>query len=157
MLTATRIAAATLGSVLLIGCGDGQPPMVEVEGVVQLKGEPLEKVRVEFWPLSNGPQSAGLTDDQGRFVLLAPDGVKKGAVVGKHKVVLKDVSIFTLEFKGRASADVDMTQGKKPRISSTYTNATKTPLEVDISGPTKDLKFDVEPYAAAKSSKLGER
>jgi hypothetical protein len=137
---------AALSSAILAGCGEGPPELVDVEGTILLKGKPLEKVRVEFWPLNNGPQSSALTDDQGRFVLMASEGAEKGAILGKHKVVLRDVSIFKGEFMGRAGADVDMTKGEKPRIASKYTNVMKTTLETEITGEQRDLKFEVEPF-----------
>jgi hypothetical protein len=125
------------------GCGEGPPKLVEVEGVVTLNGEPLEKIRVEFWPFNDGPQSAALTDEQGRFTLLTWDGEKKGAILGKHKVVMQDVSIVT-RFVGRE--DVDVTDGRKPRIAYHYTNATTTPLELELTGERRDLVLEVEPY-----------
>jgi hypothetical protein len=130
----------------LPGCGKGEPRLVEVEGMVLLKGQPLEKVRVEFSPLDDGPQSAGLTDSEGKFILATLTDSKKGAVVGKHKVVLKDLSIFEGEFLGRAGAEVDMTKGRKPRISTKYSNVALTPIEMDVVDETRDLKFEVDPY-----------
>lgn len=132
--------------VVLSGC-DNAPQLVDVEGIVLLEGKPLDKVRVEFWPLGEGPQSAALTDESGRFALATLTDQQKGAVIGKHKVVLKDTSIFEgAEFLGRAGADVDMTKGRKPRIAAKYTNATLTPLETEIASETRDLKFEVDPY-----------
>jgi hypothetical protein len=143
MCSGLGVALTLLG---LSGCGDNSPTLVEVEGTVLLAGKPLEKVRVEFTPLIDGPQSAGLTNDQGKFSLATMTDQKKGAVVGKHKVVLKDLSIVQGEFMGRAGAEVDMTKGQKPRISTKYTNVTLTPLETDVTGEVRDLKFEVEPY-----------
>ena len=137
---------AALASTIIAGCGESPPELVDVEGTILLKGKPLEKVRVEFWPLNNGPQSSALTDDQGRFVLMASEGAEKGAILGKHKVVLRDVSIVKVEFLGREGADVDMTKGEKPRIASMYTNVMKTPLETEITGEQRDLKFEVDPF-----------
>jgi hypothetical protein len=127
------------------GC-DNSFRLVEVEGLVTLKGEPLEDVRVEFWPLSGGPQSAAKTNADGRFSLMTWDGEKQGAVLGTHKVVLRDTSIVILPFEGRASADVDLTAGQKPRFAMKYSNPTTTPLEVEITGERRDLVFDLEPY-----------
>lgn len=144
----TRSSVFAVLSCLLVlsGCSDpGFQIAKTVEGSITLKGQPLEKVRVEFWPLSNGPQSAALTDDQGRFVLSTLDGLETGAVIGKHKVVLRDMSIIKVPFRGRANEDVDMTGGEKPRIAAKYTNATTTPLEIEIKGDRKDIAFDVEP------------
>jgi hypothetical protein len=128
------------------GCGNTYT-MVEVEGTVTLKGKPLENVRVEFIPMKDGPQSAALTNDQGRFVLVALDGETKGAVVGTHKVVLRDLSHVEDRFYGRAGADLDLTKGQKPRTSNRYTNVTLTPLQVEISATKRDVVLEVEPYS----------
>ncbi len=146
MLRPSRLVALSFAIAFCSGCRDTGPTLYDVEGTVLLKGKPLEKVRVEFWPTVEGPQSEALTDDQGRFSLKLSDGVTKGAVAGKHKVVLKDVSIYTGQFMGRSGADVDMAKGQKPRIASTYTNVTMTPLEADITAEQKDLKFEVQPF-----------
>jgi hypothetical protein len=139
-------ALAVLASFFVAGCAEPQAKLVDVEGTVKLNGQPLEKVRVEFWPLNNGPQSAALTDAEGEFVLETLDGTQKGAVVGKHKVVLKDMSIVTVPFRGRANEGVDMTEGKKPRTADKYTNVIKTPLEVEIAGENRGVALDVDPY-----------
>jgi hypothetical protein len=139
-------AFATVWVASISGCGS-KHTMVEVEGTVTLKGKPLEMVRVEFIPVKDGPQSAALTDSQGRFVLLALDGETKGAVVGQHKVVLRDLSIVEDRFYGRAGAELDLTKGQKPRTSNKYTNVTLTPLQVDITDTKRDLVLEVEPYS----------
>ena len=131
-----------------IPVADAGPDQDVVEGkTVTLKGKPLEMVRVEFIPVKDGPQSAAITDSQGHFALVALDGETKGAVVGTHKVVLRDFSVVEDRFYGRAGADLDLTSGKKPRTSNKYTNVTLTPLQVDISDEKRDLVLEVEPYS----------
>lgn len=147
----TRIVCgAVVMSLLLSGCGEPGPTIVAVEGTLSLAGKPLENVYIEFWPENNGPKSSALTDAQGKFVMKTADGLQTGAIVSKHRVVLLDKSIVKVQFLGRAGEDVDMTGGQKPRISELYTNATLTPLTVDITAEKKDVKFEVEPYKAAK-------
>lgn len=150
MMKSSLTAVLMAGVLCSAGCGKGPPPMVEVEGTVQLDGKPLEKVRVEFWPVKDGTQSAGLTNEQGKFVLIALDGATKGTSVGKHKVVLRDLSIVEDQFYGRAGADIDLTAGKKPRIAHKYSNVTLTPLEFDITDAKRDLVIDADPYVAEK-------
>lgn len=138
-------ASLIVASGVLAGCGGERPPeKVEVEGTVTMNGEPIENLRVEFWPENDGPASAGVTDAQGRFVLEAIDRTGKGAVKGVHKVLVRDTTIVT-KFVGRQE-DVDVTDGKKPRIGLQYYNPMRTPLEVTITGPTKDVKLEIEPY-----------
>ncbi len=150
MFQTAKYLCLTFSIILFAGCGDAGPQIVEVEGTVMMDGKPLEKVRVEFWPEKEGMQSTALTDDQGKFVMLTPDGVTKGVVIGKHKIVLRDLSIIKSPFLGRAGEDVDMTGGQKPRIAAKYTNPTLTDLQIDITAEKKDVKFEAEPLVPKK-------
>jgi hypothetical protein len=132
----------------LPGCGEPRPQFVEFEGTVKLNGEPLEKIHVEFWPEVNGPKSVGLTDQQGKFVLSTMEEPKRnGAVVGKHKVVLQDISIISDKARGRDAENVDLTEGRKPRIMEVYSNAVNSPLTVEVSKDKRTIEFDVKAYA----------
>lgn len=122
--------STALGICLLYGCGGG-PEMAEVDGKVTFQGKPLDKIQVEFWPTGDGPRSMGVTDEAGHFVLTT-DGSRKGAVVGSHKVVLKDVGIHGDKFMGRAGESVDMAKGKKSRVAKVYSEPLSTTLKRDV-------------------------
>ncbi|MBI1901921.1 MAG: hypothetical protein HYS13_12525 [Planctomycetia bacterium] len=129
-----RCAAAMAllaGLPAVVGCGNA-PEMASVEGTLKLDGKPLDKIQVEFWPESDGPRSMGVTDDKGHFVLTSDDGKTPGAAVGSHKVVLRDVGVLGDKFLGRAGEDVDMTEGRTPRLSSDYGDSQKTPLTKEV-------------------------
>ncbi|QDT54578.1 hypothetical protein Pan44_26110 [Caulifigura coniformis] len=145
MSTRERTVWALLALAVFSGCGESELTLANAGGAILLDGKPLENVRVEFWPVTEGPQSAGLTNEEGKFVLATIDDDKPGAVLGKHKVVLRDVSIVE-KFMGRAGGEMDLTKGKKPRISSKYANVTLTPLEAEVTADGQDLKFEVEPF-----------
>src|SRR5689334_22974691 len=85
---------SVLTLLFLFGCKKGPPPLVEVQGVVLLNGQPLPQAQVEFVPdLEDfGAQlnSTGVTDDQGRFTLTCMLKNEPGAVVGKHRVLVTD-------------------------------------------------------------------
>lgn len=115
------------------GCGGNDIPFANVEGQLLVNGAPVKEVQIEFFPKTKGPRSIGLTDDQGRFTLKADDGQTIGAVVGTHKVVLRDLGNSGDKFLGRAADGVDMTNGKKPRVSDAYADAVRTPLEKEVS------------------------
>ena len=136
--------ALLTGLLAIVGCGGG-PKLVAVEGTVKLNGKPLNGIQVEFWPLTNGPRSMGTTDAQGHYSLLVDDGVRKGAVVGQHNVVLKDVWILGDKFYGRAGEDMDLTKGKKPRISDRYADPLKTTLKKEVSNGPNVIDIDVTP------------
>ena len=140
-----RVAPFALlaGLFVIVGCGG--PKLVEVKGTLKQNGKPLNGIQVEFWPVETGPRSMGTTDDQGRFTLLVDDGLRKGAVVGPHKVVLRDVWILGDKFLGRAGEDVDMTKGKKPRLAEHYGDPHKTPLKKDVINGPNVIDLEVTP------------
>ncbi|HVK09200.1 MAG TPA: hypothetical protein VM597_10525 [Gemmataceae bacterium] len=144
-MTARRFGALLLlaGAAALGGCGGG-PPVAEVTGTVRSNGQPLEKIQVEFWPLQDGPKSVGVTDAQGRYALLI-DGSRPGAVVGRHKVILRDVGVLGDTFLGRAGESVDMTKGRKPRVGAAYTDPQRTPVEKAVTAGKNDIDIDVAP------------
>lgn len=132
---------ALLLALLAAGCGGG-PEFAEVQGTVKVNGRPVDKIQVEFWPTVSGPRSIGVTDAEGRFTLTADTG-KPGAVVGTHKVVLRDVGIMGDKFLGRAGESIDMTKGKPSRIPTAYADSTKTTMEKTVvSGKNQ---FDLTP------------
>ena len=79
----------------LPGCRRG-PPVVYVEGVVTMNGEPLEGANVGFTPLGTpGSMSAGgFTDAKGKFVLSTHTAkFGAGATVGDYVVVVSKTII----------------------------------------------------------------
>ncbi len=126
----------------LLGCGGDKFQMAPVTGTVMLAGKPLEKVMVEFWPESEGPRSIAVTDEAGHFELMTDDGKRTGAVVGTHKVILKDVSILNDQIRGRAAADVDLAEGRKPRISTKYATVQSTMLTQAIVAGENVIKLE---------------
>ncbi len=125
--------AALAGLLVLLGCSH-RFEMAEVEGVIKLRGAPLDKIQVEFWPEVHGPRSMGVTDAQGRFTLTTDDGKRIGAAVGHHRIVLRDIGVLGDEFLGRAGENVDMTKGKKPRLPDSYADPHKTPFRKEVTG-----------------------
>ncbi len=130
---------------LLSGCGDGLS-VAEVEGVVTVGGKPMEQIQVEFVPLGTGIPSVGITDASGRYSLTTNDGKQKGAFVGSHRVAVRDAAVLGNQFLGRAGEDVDMSQGRKTRISLAYADAQRSPLTKDVeAGKKNDIALEVEP------------
>ena len=132
--------ALLASSALLVGCGG--PKIAPVEGNVTLGGKGLDKIMVEFWPNVDGPHSFAETDAQGHFVLVLDDGKTKGALLGSHKVVLKDASVLGDKFLGRKAENKDISEGRKPRISNTYTSPGTSPITQTVE-PSGN-KFDIE-------------
>lgn len=85
-----------LGAMALAGCGGAAadaPPVAPVEGTVKWNGAPLAGVTVTYMPtdvaagIATSP-SLGITDDKGHYVLTF-SAAQKGAIIGKHKVLLQ--------------------------------------------------------------------
>ncbi len=123
-----------------VGCGG--PKIVPVEGTVTQDGKGLDNIMVEFWPNGEGPHSFGQTDGQGHFTLTTDDGKQQGALVGHHKVVLKDASIYGDKFLGRAAENMALGKGRTSRISNSYTSADTSPISQEVT--TSGNKFEYE-------------
>jgi hypothetical protein len=114
-----------------VGCSDGGPPTATVEGTVKLNGKAMNTVMVEFWPDDGGTKSMAETDADGKFKLMMENG-KSGAVVGSHRVVLRDTAALGDKFLGREGETVDLTQGKKARFSAKFGTLETTPVKFKV-------------------------
>jgi hypothetical protein len=143
-MTASAKRLASLGLLILVsGCGGG-PPFAEVEGTVTKGGTPLGNVRVEFWPEGDGPKSTGVTDAQGRYALKSEDGRRTGASVGSHRIVLRDLNLYTDKFLGRKAENMPpQNPGAKERFSKLYADASRTTLKKDVASGQKNV-IDLE-------------
>jgi hypothetical protein len=130
-----------LFSVLAASCTRSGPTLVEVEGTARLNGKPLANVQVEYLPEANGPRSLGVTDAQGRY-RLASDAQDSGALVGKHRVILHDLSVYSDKSVGTGR---DKEEVLKPsRIPGRYASAAQTPLKKEVRTSEKNvLDLDV--------------
>lgn len=60
---------------------------------------------------------------------------------------MHDAAAVGDKFLGRAGEDVDLSQGKKPRISGTYATPEKTDLTAEVvSGKKNEFDFKVAPF-----------
>jgi hypothetical protein len=121
------LALALVAAVVATGCGSTETPLTPVEGVVNLNGKPLPGVQVEFAPVVEVgsprlPFSKGLTDANGRFTLVCENN-KPGAVVGKHKVVVRQ------PVRPRSEG---AQAPKPPAIPRPYQSLEDTPLTLEV-------------------------
>jgi hypothetical protein len=139
-------AAALLLAALAGGCAKVPPPLTEAGGVVLLDGQPLPNARVEFVPeladFGAEMNSAGVTDDKGRFQLTCSEKQQPGAVVGKHRVVVMEAPV-PAEFrnsgqKAQAAHAEYLARQKNRPIPADYGNASKTPLRVEVTRGQRD-------------------
>jgi hypothetical protein len=134
-----------LGLLVLAATGcSREPSMTEVSGTVRLNGKPMAKARVEFMPDpgkgTTGRTSFGYTDESGHFTLATYTTNVRGAVVGNHRVLVRDESIFPAT---RAEAQNPKNWGKR-RWSIRYEDVSQTPLHKEVKpGPPQTIDLDV--------------
>ncbi len=117
-----------LVSPVLTGCGDGRPRRVPVSGRVLIDGEPLSHGTIMLVPHDARPSTAPL-DAQGRFTMNCFDE-GDGAVLGTHRVGVSAV-------KPLSGSSQQWLAPKR------YVDYNDSGLEVEITGPTDDLKIEL--------------
>lgn len=130
--------------VLLMGCGGSEFQLAPAKGKVTYKGKPLEFGTVIFIP-EKGPAATGQIQADGTFVLETgthTGPMRKGAVVGKHKVEIRCLETQRPGYKPPEGQE--MPAGKS-LIPIQYNQASTSGLtaEVTAQGPnefTLDLK-----------------
>jgi hypothetical protein len=90
---------------LVFGCSGG-PKIALVSGTVTLDGKPLPNARVNFQPAGDdrlypGVGSYGKTDKNGNYSLNLIDGTGKGAIVGKHRVMIRAIAAQNTSLPGK--------------------------------------------------------
>jgi len=121
------------GLLSAVGCDSG-PKIVKVSGVATHNGQPVPNLRLNFLP-DKGRSSMADTDANGRFTLRY-DAEREGAIVGWHIV------------SGTPQDPGGAMDWKPPAVTKTvaakYGDQTKSPMKVEIKGPTDnlELKFD---------------
>lgn len=84
-----RFFVLSLAILPLAGCGGQGFTSADVTGTVKLDGKPVPGLMVQFEPKDGEgtrlPPGMGLTNAEGKFVILRPGG-KSGAVVGSNTV-----------------------------------------------------------------------
>lgn len=134
-----RLALAAV-AVVALGCNQSGPQIVPVTGTVTHQGTPIPGLWITFIP-ETGRQSTGVSKPDGSFSLTY-SREKKGALVGKHSVMI--------EFRPSSlEEEIAMGQGKKlheaqGEITAKYGSGGTDQIEVEVSRKNKhfDLKLD---------------
>jgi len=135
-----RLAVAAAVLVAGSGCGNSRE-FGQVRGKLTVQGQPADRVRGEFHPDAargtTGPSSSGDTNEQGDFVLAysTPTVSGSGAIVGRHKVVLRDYALSASE-TGR---------GVPIRFGQQYSSVLSTPLDVEVKKGEQEMLINVPP------------
>ena len=137
-----RFAVAVVVTLLLValqGCGGGGVKYAPVSGKVTMDGKPLVGVNVYIIPAAKpgsdiaGDTGGGVTDENGQYVLKTStrDGLKDGAQVGKHKVII------SLQ-ETRGEGDRSITREKLPKKYNSETELTR-----DVNAGSNQIDFEL--------------
>ncbi len=131
--------ALMAASLFLAGCGEGGPKIVPVSGAVFIDGKPLTYGHVQVLPSGWRPASGRIGGD-GRFTLTTTEP-NDGCAVGTHPVaVLAGESLTPETMKWHAPEK--------------YADAATSNLTVTITGPTNDLKIELESDGASQPAEV---
>lgn len=124
------------------GCGGPDVQLGTVTGTFTIDGKPQEGIWINFMPDPSadtpGGMSTGVTDASGQFELtydLLPD--TKGAVVGKHRIVLSDFAAENFRGAGRPP---------RSRIDEKYMLALKTPILVEVKSGSQTIDIEMNDF-----------
>jgi hypothetical protein len=137
-----------LAALAMTGCGQSvkYPETAAITGEVRYKGEPLTGVAVVF-QAESGPSAVGQTDGQGRFSVATNQ--RPGAVIGDHKVYLRDLDQQTATDCSAVAPPVNsweqpgLNNSVASRFPTKYTNPEQSPLKAIVmyDGQTFELEL----------------
>jgi hypothetical protein len=123
-------ALIALAVVTSLGCGGGSShPTAPVSGTVKLDGQPAANRSVTYQPEGGGMASVGMTDAAGYYTLKSLRGDFDGAVVAKHRVIIRTISTRVVD----SSSDKNDPKAVDP-IPKKYNDATELTMEVPANG-----------------------
>jgi hypothetical protein len=132
------------------GCQKSPPPIVEVTGVVTLRGKPLPKAEIRFMPALSGFggefMAIGHTDDSGRYRLQCCTGAL-GACAVENTVTVTEAPVpEELRADGRQREAAEYRKSLKNRpIPPRYANLVQTPLLIAVTADSSEYDIALEP------------
>jgi hypothetical protein len=130
----------------LLGCGNSEPPVVPVNGIVTLKDKPLEGAVVRFFPHGNTPGHGGegVTGAHGKFEITAARTKSKGLPIGTYKIVI--TCLRRPDGSIPASGVPDIESDAREVVPEPYSSRRDTPLiaTVDADGKTHDFHLPLK-------------
>ena len=115
-----RCSAVALSCFLLIGCGEGGPKLVPVEGKVTLDGKALANKTIMFAPQpgTQGSGAGGTTDGEGNYKLTA---VLPGSTESRPGIPPGDYRVMVMEQMAASTTATGTAEGASAEIFATGT------------------------------------
>lgn len=142
---------AMLASLVLVcvGCGEGGPPLLKVEGKVTFDGKPLENAELTFAPdPSNKDVTAGsaMTADDGTYK--ARYQSRFGLAEGKYKISIrkietKDTAKLPPELKGDPT-QLEMMGAFKQSLPDKYASLDKSSFTIEVKADAGPFDFELD-------------
>jgi hypothetical protein len=130
--------------VSLAGCSDSGPKTVPVEGTLNIDGQPANNIGIDFIPVAEGGTVSSGRAENGKFTLAAGVQGKPGAVVGKYKIVLRDLSGGGEErYKTGSSGTSSKPNVPKLPFPEKYANAETTDKEVEVTAGGGPINIEI--------------
>jgi len=130
-----------VSALLVTGCGEGGPALVEIEGTVTNNGKPLSGANVAI-AFDGGVQSLGFSGADGKFTVMTNG--RPGAPIGQGKVSISKPSSASSSGGAATMTAEDMAKMAreqmaggmaalpKPEVAEKYSNPATSGLVVDV-------------------------
>ena len=138
--------------VLATGCSTPPPPIVPVSGVLTIKGEPLRNAEVKFVPmhenLDGNAVAAGVTDKNGKYVLMLPGVPEPGCYACECKILVVEGPMPDAaradSNAGFAAANAYRKSLSNRPIPSQYERVGTTPLTITVTAEDSEYNFEIK-------------
>ncbi len=121
-----RCSVVALSCLVLLGCGDGGPKLVPVEGKVTLDGKALANKSIMFSPQAGtqGSGAGGTTDGEGNYKLTA---VLPGSTESRPGIPPGDYRVMVNEQMAASTTSTGTAEGASAEIFATGTVKSNIP------------------------------
>jgi hypothetical protein len=149
--TRPSAAPAIATALLLVGCGEGGPRLVPVDGTVTFNGEPLDAATVTFIPeATNAEQTSGVdvSDPRGRFRIKYND--RTGLAPGRYKVLVdkkfipKGVKVPETFKDNPGMLTLPEMGFTRESLPKDYLDPASSPLSAEVADAGGTFAFDVK-------------
>ncbi len=145
-------AVALTVAIFVSGCSSSaQPDVTAGGGIVTINGAPLNNVELRFIPMQDGLDgnfiAKGVSDENGKFVLMLPGNSESGVCVGKNRVIvlegpMPDDARDMSEESQRIAINFNRSLKNRP-IPRRYSSLSETDLTIDVVEGTTEYNIDL--------------